>query len=168
MTDRVQGVRRLYRQRDKVARGVIENLAARSTDFETEVREIAEATRIPHLEIVRVLKELAKCGCGDFLVGRKGRASRMQWKVDPRLLRDAATGKVEELPLAEPDPDLREVEAAPVPAAGPTAGRSAKDEFLTHTYNLRSGLPVSFELPSSLTRSEADRLAKFILSLPFD
>ena len=36
-----------------------------------------------------------------------------------------------------------------------------------HTYHLRPGVLVSFDLPEDLTRSEADRLAGFIRSLPF-
>jgi hypothetical protein len=166
MTEQVQTVRKFYK-RDKVARAVIENLAGRPSEGETDVGAIAEATRVLRLDVVRVLKELEKRGCGEFVVGRKGRSSRMKWSVDPRLLLGAATDELDELPAFEPDPDL-DLEPTRKAGASPIGGGATNGDFLTHIYNLRPGLTVSFELPGSLTRSEADRLAKFILSLPFD
>lgn len=38
--------------------------------------------------------------------------------------------------------------------------------MLAHSYHLRPGLQVSFDLPSDLTEKEADRLTLFIRSLP--
>jgi len=38
---------------------------------------------------------------------------------------------------------------------------------IRHSFHLRSNVSVFFDLPEDLTRSEADRLAGFIRSLPF-
>jgi len=167
MTKQVQGIRGLFKKRDDVARAVLKNLASRGTGGETEVDAIVEATDIPRLEVVRVFKELEKRACGEFIVGRKGHVSRMRWLVDPQHLLGAATETLHELPTFERDPDA-DVQDARTPVAGQTDSRVLSDELLVHNFNLRPGLTVSFELPHSLTRVEAGRLARFILSLPFD
>jgi hypothetical protein len=40
--------------------------------------------------------------------------------------------------------------------------------MLSHTYNLRVDLPVTIDLPTDLTRNEAERLASFIRTLPIE
>jgi len=168
MTGEAQKVGRLFK-REKVVQTVIVNLAgARPDGGETKVLELVRATGLAAHEVVHVLKALGNCGCGTFIVGRRGAKSRMRWSVDPQQLLGAATAELEELPAFEADRDL-DVEPAHAEAAPARAGRRSKNgELLTHIYNLRPGLVVRFELPSSLTRSEADRLAKFVLSLPFE
>lgn len=38
--------------------------------------------------------------------------------------------------------------------------------MLQHSFHLRAGLQIAIELPENLTEREADRLARFIQSLP--
>src|SRR5690349_10711461 len=38
---------------------------------------------------------------------------------------------------------------------------------IRHSFHLRLGMAVTFDLPGDLTKAEAERLARFIRSLPF-
>lgn len=172
MNPPLESLRSLYK-RDTAVRAVVDALADIGTEGETEVEALEtevdpEATS--RNDIVGALKALEKRTCGKFIVGRKGARSRMQWRVDPGQLRAAALGEIDELPVLDA---LEVVEVADSQARAvrsTTPGvRALKDEdLLSHAFNLRPGLTVHFELPSSLTRSEAERLAKFIESLPFE
>jgi hypothetical protein len=42
------------------------------------------------------------------------------------------------------------------------------EDMLSHAYNLRTNLQVTFDLPADLSASEADRLAAFIKTLPIE
>lgn len=44
---------------------------------------------------------------------------------------------------------------------------SAVEQMLDHTYHLRTGLAVKFQLPANVTPAEADRLCMFIKSIPW-
>ena len=47
------------------------------------------------------------------------------------------------------------------------SGDDGVSRSIRHSFHLRSNVSVFFDLPEDLTRSEADRLAGFIRSLPF-
>lgn len=172
MNPPLESLRSLYK-RDPAVRAVVDALDDLGTEGETEV-EALESEVDPEIisrnDIVGALKALEKRTCGKFIVGRKGARSRMQWRVDPGQLRAAALGEIDELPLLDA---LEVIEVADSQARAvrttPSAGPPSTDaDLLSHAFNLRPGLTVHFDLPSSLTRSEAERLAKFIESLPFE
>lgn len=48
----------------------------------------------------------------------------------------------------------------------PTPNTAENVESLRHSFHLRPGLQIQFELPADLTGREAERLSQFIQSLP--
>lgn len=48
------------------------------------------------------------------------------------------------------------------------AALPAEDTFHTYSFPLRAGFVMNISLPLDLTKREADRLARAILTLPFD
>jgi transcriptional regulator with XRE-family HTH domain len=52
-------------------------------------------------------------------------------------------------------------------ALGLVSSESGGTRAIRHTFHLRLGMPVTFDLPGDLTKAEAERLARFIRSLPF-
>ena len=66
---------------------------------------------------------------------------------------DAAAGKREEIEELRAGDDELETDE----------GRN----LLEHAFHLRKDLTVTLELPADLTQPEAERLAAFVLSLPF-
>lgn len=174
MNPPLESLRGLY-QRNHVMRAVVDALEAlRASEDETEVTKLVPLVNkgkveIVYNEVVGALRDLEKRTCGRFIVGRKGGKSRMKWRVDTKRLRAALSGELDELPVLDMLEDVDMTDAHRV-ASSPPPRLVAPDgeELVTHTFNLRRDFPVQFELPSSLTRSEAERLAKFIESLPFE
>jgi transcriptional regulator with XRE-family HTH domain len=52
-------------------------------------------------------------------------------------------------------------------ALGLVSSENGATRSIRHTFHLRLGMPVTFDLPGDLTKAEAERLARFIRSLPF-
>jgi len=52
-------------------------------------------------------------------------------------------------------------------ALGLVSSESGATRSIRHSFHLRLGMPVIFDLPADLTKAEAERLARFIRSLPF-
>lgn len=106
-------------------------------------------------EIVEIFRRLEEIGCGVFVVGRRGGASRFQWAVGlTEVGRFAAGEKVEvELIGAEGEGDADDDDGA---------------ELREHRYWIRSDLEVRLALPPDLTPAEAGRLADFIRTLPIN
>lgn len=159
VTTDIEKLRKLYRRRDQEAKRVIDRLAGHLCEEETLADVVERGSGVEYLKVVAVLKELEKAGCGKFIVGRKGGQTRMRWAVDPTALRSVASGESDEFPAFEQEASA-EAEISSDP--------QAEHELLTHVYKLRKDLTVSFDLPGDLSRSEAERLAKFIESLPFE
>jgi hypothetical protein len=105
-------------------------------------------------DIIRVFKELESIGCGIFKAGRKGYESRFEWRVSSKSVGQVAAGETSEID-------------AEVPPAGENADELA-DQLVDHSYRLRPSLQITLALPPDLTTSEAERLARFILTLPFE
>ena len=172
MNPPLESLRSLYK-RDKAVQAVVDALDGLGTEGETEVEALeteVDPEVITRNDIVGALKALEKRTCGKFIVGRKGARSRMQWRVDPGQLRAAALGEIDELPVLDALEmiEIADSQARTVRSHAPTVRAHADEDLLSHAFNLRPGLTVHFDLPSSLTRSEAERLAKFIESLPFE
>lgn len=106
-------------------------------------------------EIIQVLQELERIGCGTFIVGRKGHPSRFQWTVGLPSVGKAAAG--EDVPLDVISEEERE-----------QADELPEGELETYAFPLRPNLKVKLELPTDLSSAEASRLADFIKALPFD
>ncbi len=139
--------------KNKAVQVVLDAAGDAAAGSETTVDEIEGQVAFDRAEIIRLLKKLQDHGMGTFITGRGGNVSRMRWNVEPRtlgMLRESGAVTFREADTGEE-----------------SASQDGGPSFIAHSFNLREGLPVSFELPSDLTTSEADRLARFIQSLPF-
>jgi len=112
-----------------------------------------ENTVVGRQELIKALRELETLGCGRFIIGRRGQPSRFEWGVQITSLGKAVMG------------------AAGAALAGqPSAGSAlvVESERIPHAYQLRPGMTVNLDLPVNLTAKEAQRLAEFIRTLPFE
>lgn len=121
----------------------------------------AEGNEPPRTEVIHALKDFAEAGGGRFKTGRRGHPSRMEWQPSAKFLHDAAAGAMDGTPLpAAERPSINGLGGAQIVPSAPAV--------LTHLFNLRTDFQVSIALPTNLTQQEADRLARFIQSLPID
>jgi hypothetical protein len=153
-----RGLQELYKKSPE-ARSILDHLANRQRDWnETTVdrlqTNVAKAgVELSRSEVVDVLRALEAAGCGDFVVGRRGKSSRFVW-------RSSLVG-VGRLAAGEP---VAELELAPA-----QGHEEEESETVEHQYHLRPGSkPVILRLPADLTPIEAGRLAEFVRTLPFE
>jgi hypothetical protein len=107
-------------------------------------------------EIVALMKALEDVGVGKFVHGRSGHPSRFEWSTSLKSVGQAAVGEAVELEDIEgelEDDDQTEEEEV---------------ETVEHSFKLRPELDIALVLPEDLTVREAERLATFIRSLPFE
>lgn len=151
------GLHGLYAS-DPAAKALLDHFASRERNRRTMPIDRViwlvgtEGNRISRGDAVRVFKRLDELGCGKFMVGRKGHPTRFDWSVGMTEVGRVASGE--------------SVEIQPAPA--PVLDEAADDEMIDHRYRLRKELDVLIQLPATLTRSEAIRLANFIQTLPFE
>lgn len=154
----IEGLRDMYRQ-NPVARAFLDHAAQRERDrAETTVDRIhavlkGEGSDPSRAEVVSIFQLLETLGCGKFIIGRRGKASRFAWSASIADVGRAAVG--EQQTVSEiPETASEAIEASA--------------ELLAHRYYLRPEMMVSIDLPVDLTMFEADRLAAFIKSLPME
>lgn len=151
----LKSLRKLYAE-DPAARAILDHLAGRERNWRTTPvdRLLAIVSgddgRLSRAAIIDVLKKFQELGLGTFVVGRRGHASRFEWDVAMVSVGQYAAQEREDIEPVAPDAEAAESEA----------------EMMRHSYQLRRELAVTFDLPVDLTPVEADRLAKFILTLP--
>lgn len=150
---------------DASAKAILDYLATRKKAMQVStVDRISYTAKVAHQEVVRVFKELANAGCGIFYNGRKGYKSRIEWSYSLVSLAEVAKGQA-----ALPEPiDLSAVEEEDDEIEGALPAEPEAEGFLPHTFQLRQEVLVRFSLPADLTAREADRLAAFIRTLPFE
>lgn len=85
--------------------------------YETTVDRISRKLEISRGEAISLARELEEAGCGEFIVGRKGWASRFRWAYSRVSLGQVASGEAEELEEAS-DPISEEDEEASEPQKG--------------------------------------------------
>jgi hypothetical protein len=155
----IEKLKSLYSSND-AARAFLDYAAQRERSAaETSVDRIqanlaAEGHAFPRQEVMELLKALAKAGCGDFKVGRRGLKSRLVWKAGLASVGRAASGQTQSIEVIAKGQQERD-------SLGETVTR------LTHSYHLRPNVVVEFNLPTDLTESEANRLADYLKTLPF-
>ena len=145
-----KALRELHKS-DEAARIILDDFAGRINNQRvTEVDQLMRRLRSADLSrasVIRFFKTLDELGHGEFIVGRKGSASRFRWISDPIDVGKAAQG--EDLSIASmPEPEA--------PAS----------DMVTHQFNLRPGMPVTIDLPADFNEKEAERLSGFLRSLP--
>lgn len=109
-----------------------------------------EGGTLSRADLVAVFRQLETAGCGAFKAGRKGWPSRFEWAVGLVSVGRAAAGETDQV---EEIPDDEKTEED-----GATTVR--------HSFRLRAGLHIHFDLPADLNVAEASRLADFIKTLP--
>jgi len=108
------------------------------------------------------LRDLGRLGCGAYIIGRRGQASRLRWRVGMVSLGQAAAGQnahVEQLTAEEASVN-DEVEERSDDAVNP-------DEMKL-SYPLRRDRHIEIILPKDISPTEAQRLSDFIKTLQFE
>jgi hypothetical protein len=153
----VQKLRMLY-QESTTAQVFFDHMAGRQRNQnETKVDRIlsllnADGEGISRGEIINLFRQLQDAGCGQFLTGRHGWPSRFVWDVESLGAAKVAVGEEQEVQTI---------------VADDTATKEHSDK-ISHAFNLRPDLQVTFDLPLDLTENEAERLSTFLRSLPME
>lgn len=154
----LSGLRKLYAD-DATARAFLDHAASRSynqgeSKADRVLQIINDGVRVAsRSDVVGLFRALEEVGCGQFVIGRRGSPTRFVWSHSMISVGRAATGEGSEVEgLSEDSPD----------------SAAASVETLCHSFHLRPGLTVEFELPSDLSVDEAWRLSSFVAALSFD
>ncbi|HEY9815684.1 MAG TPA: hypothetical protein V6D20_07785 [Candidatus Obscuribacterales bacterium] len=164
----LERLRRLYSS-GVVAAAVIYFLRNRdATGCEVNVDDLQEKlqqenSEISRQEVIDVLKKLQELGLGRFWTGRRGKPSRFQpygsfSSLGSIVLDESSNNSVEDEISISSSLDIRTQES----------GNEVGCNHISHSYVLRPDYKVEFELPSDLNTIEAERLAAYIKTLPFD
>jgi hypothetical protein len=106
-------------------------------------------------QIIALFRQLEKFECGLFFVGRKGHLSRFHWSIDIKLIAKTLKGNS--------SGEGTSPKASAPPTGTATAHSSAT---LRHTFHLRQDFELILNLPTDLTEKDAQRISKFVESLP--
>lgn len=151
----LKALRKLYSE-SPTAKALLDHLAKRERNWSVSPVDRLLALisgddgAVSRAEVIEVLKTFDELGLGTFVVGRRGKASRFEWKVSMVSVGQYAAQRRDDIE----------------PVAEDATGDEGDVQMLRHSYQLRLELSVSMDLPADLTPTEADRLAKFILTLP--
>lgn len=111
-------------------------------------------------EVTQVMRALNDMGAGDYVIGRRGKPSRFEWKVNPSELAQIAKGSLSE--------------ASPVANFTSKTNRASKKKkvagpkMASHGFRLREDLTISFDLPEDITSAETERLSRMLAAIPFE
>lgn len=159
MSDSVnaEGLQQLYRTNEH-ARTVLDHFASRQRNWSTTTVDRlltilqAEGSAVSRGDLIAVLRSLDELGCGSFVAGRRGHASRFEWRVRMVTVGRAAAGEPTDVEdIADDEKSEEEPESL----------------LLEHKFRLRADHVVAIDLPADLTQAEAARLGDFLRSLPF-
>jgi hypothetical protein len=101
--------------------------------------------------IVQAFKKLEECGCGHFIVGRKGLLSRFRWAFHSNALAKAVKGEGNESDITVVN---EEASTISIP-------------MIKHLYRIRPDLEIAVFLPMDITKTEALRLSEWMKTLYF-
>lgn len=165
MTD-IKSIKNLV-ETSNVARDFFESLSARVKNYRiTTVDQAMRSTKGGRREVVDLFKQMEALGLGYFIVGRRSGVSRFEWSVRMVETARAALGDLD-LEAIEPleSEELDELETEEI-----EDDEDMDDhQFVRHSFVLRPrSAPFIFVLPEDLTEHEAQRLSRFMLSLPFE
>src|SRR5579884_1635052 len=153
-------LRALY-ESSKDARIILDDFASRKHELrEVTVDSLVKRAAVSGLgmhrqQVIPILQRIAKAGCGEFIVGRRGFQSRFVPSVSLAHIGRLAAGGDEH-------------SATPQAISTEQRGQENREvDIVAHVYHLRKGMNISIHLPSDLTAVEAHRLAAFIETLPF-
>jgi hypothetical protein len=112
--------------------------------------------RVSYGETKGLLQILADMHCGDYVIGRRGKPSRLVWHVNLMTVGQAASGKTTQIEKVEDSEDAVELPETP-----------QSNNAIKVSYPLRHDWYVEVILPKDFSAREAFRLAEFIKTLPF-
>lgn len=121
----------------------------KTTPSETTTADLRETLAISASDAKELIDGIRELKLAEFIVGRKSFPSRLRWLYTLPSIAKTANGT----------------------ATAPTAIASSvfsQRNIIKHSFRLRPEEVVTFDLPEDLTLAEADRLSKFILTLPFN
>ena len=146
----------MARNEFSAAKPLLDHLAFAEDHYKiSSVQFLVEATQCDYYEIVKFLKNLDAHGLGQFIVGRKGKDSRIEWKYHPQSLGGLLLSSSAVL---QPIPqDLEEYD-----------GGIETIELIEHSFFLRPDYNVKIQLPSDFNRSDQNRFEKWLDTIPFD
>ena len=135
------------------------------------IEDAQQMTSLSRAAVLKRFRQLQEGGEGYLRLGRHGHPTRFYFrsktsaKTDPlkkTVIQFSSVGKMPAAPVTAPVP--AETSSRPAPPAGdaPAPGK----DLVSHSYQLRQGLCVTLQLPADLTEREANRLARFIETLP--
>jgi hypothetical protein len=120
----VEELRTLYNEADG-ARRFFDWAAGRVNDAaETSIDRMAVVARTNRPETIKLARRLDELECGQFVSGRKGWKTRMNWSYSLRSLGEAAQGRKADLKEIGPEvtrdaADQQQMEAAAIVATDP-------------------------------------------------
>jgi hypothetical protein len=141
--------------RNDVNRAFFDALGTRiKTSDHVTVPHVMSITKGERFQVVKLFKRMEEMGLGHFLVGRRGGQSRFAWSVRVSDLAQAYAGEVDIVESASGE-DL-------------TEDATVEISEVNHEFSLRPDFKVAITLPTDLTKREAERLAAFVVALPYD
>jgi hypothetical protein len=149
------------------ARAVLDLIAKRERNSRsTEIERISDLLEqagysFARREILDVLRSLSDIGLGAFKAGRRGYVTRLEWTTNMIEVGRLASGQsVDEATGQSAGEDGDEPDESPA--------EEVESDQLKHIFRLRPSYLVEIYLPADIRKSEADRLAAWIQTLPFD
>ncbi|MGC8541942.1 MAG: hypothetical protein ACP5QA_15135 [Phycisphaerae bacterium] len=171
-----------YAASDEFARRAFELLATRQRKrSEITVEVLMSSLSADRATVVKFLQRLESLSCGQFILGRGTKQSRLRWRYTMNSVGMVALGRstiLEEMPDADEGASDSEAEVSPAqPPASPAVTAPAEQSAalnrstppprraLSHTFPLAPDRMALLELPIDLTKTEAARLAAFVQAL---
>lgn len=153
-----QHLRRLASASTDCQRQFMEGLARREREPRNGFTSVDELERLGENRptAVKFFKDLAAAGCGEFLTGRRGQPSRIEWHLKAKEVGQEFVSYLQE--VESPAATHQGVDEVSEPVS---------EDFHRHQFLLRPGVQINIELPLDLTVEESVRLADFVRTLPF-
>lgn len=157
-------LRALYASEDEDYQSFFDHAAKKQKDlWVTDIASVrAMLVYKTQASAIEVVKEVQKAGAGYYRVGRRGSPTRIEWLYQMDSVGQVARGDHSNLIFSDEARNLI------IDEASAETGLKKFDSTLSHTFRLRRTETVTFHLPADLSETEANRLADFVRSLPFD
>jgi hypothetical protein len=153
----IEELKQLYSS-NPTAKALCDHMASRhNNQTETKLERIqvrlqADGHDVKRSELIATFRRFEQIGCGQYIEGRRGWPSRFVWAVGSVSACRAAIGEISTI-----EPEAQAIDQTP-----------GDEATITHTYNLRADLKIELLLPMDLTPAEAERIATFVKTLPFE
>lgn len=147
----------VLRSTDIVAGSFFNWLRQEQPQVETTVDVAARTTFQDYYDILTLFKQLDDLKVGDFIVGRKGRESRIEWKYTIQSICSLAFEEIDENELLPITPEYRQESIDYHPK-----------DMLEHEFLLRPETKLKITLPYDFNEGDCQRLTRWLNTLPFD